>query len=200
MLTSIFVCSLVDRALIFFSSWCMRVVPEYFLRDMYAALHPGPVPTQEGSSKTATQQSGVPAVVQKKAHYSPFLHNALLAVATAFSDDSRISSPSQVNVNHPSSSSSSNTPSATDSKTKELSPIRLLLAERAKSYIESECARPSVSAVQALSLLASVYSGMGEQTLGFMYFGMSARISQACTLVSLASAEELLTYSSLSPS
>ncbi|KLO06178.1 hypothetical protein SCHPADRAFT_946303 [Schizopora paradoxa] len=173
---------LVDRALIFFSSWCMRVVPEYFLRDMYAALHPAPAPAQQGSSKTVAQQPAAPATAPKKAHYSPFLHNALLAVATAFSDDPRLSSPSQATANPSSNLSSSSAPSTMDSKSKELSPIRLLLAERAKSYIESECARPSVSAVQALSLLASVYSGMGEQTLGFMYFGMSARISQALGL------------------
>ncbi len=151
---------------------------------MYAALYPTPSqrPGQQGFSNNAPTQPSAPlTTAQKKAHYSPFLHNAVLAVATAFSDDARISFPPQATTNI---SSSSIHPTEVKSKELSSSPIRFVLAERAKSYIESECARPPVSAVQALSLLASVYSGMGEQTLGFMYFGMSARISQACTLVS----------------
>ena len=112
----------------------MRIIPELFLRDMHRALH---APSSAPPPKTA--------------HYSPFLHNSLLSVATAFSDDPQISSME----------------------------TRQKFADEAKSYIEDECSRPSISAVQALSMLASFYSGQGLQTLGFMYFGMSARISQA---------------------
>ena len=112
----------------------MRILPEFFLRDMHRALHaPSSVPPP------------------KTAHYSAFLHNSLLSVATAFSDDPQISSME----------------------------TRQKFADEAKSYIEEECSKPSISAVQALSVLASFYSGQGLQTLGFMYFGMSARISQA---------------------
>ncbi|TDL15297.1 hypothetical protein BD410DRAFT_796511 [Rickenella mellea] len=120
-----------------FACWCMRVIPELLLRDMHRVLH-------ARSSET----------LPKTAHYSPFLHNSLLAVATAFSDDPRVSNMT----------------------------ARQVFAKKAKDYIEPECERPSLSAVQALSLLASFYSGQGQQTIGFMYFGMSARLGQALGL------------------
>jgi hypothetical protein len=102
-------------------------------------------------------------------HYSPMLHNAILALGTAFS----------------------NVPTIRDLKT------RLYFLEKAKSYIEDECSRPHISVVNALSLIASFYSSQSDQTLGFVYFGkhlsivvpfvklnvflgMSARVGQAC--------------------
>lgn len=85
------------------------------------------------------------------------LHNALIAVATAFSDDPRIR----------------------DLKS------RQFFASTAKGYIEAECQQPNISVVHALSVLGSYHSGLGEQTLGYLYFGMSARISQACKHYSL---------------
>ncbi|KAG6804786.1 hypothetical protein H0H93_006769, partial [Arthromyces matolae] len=54
-------------------SWCLRIVPDLFLRDMHLHLS---TPRSQSPPKTA--------------HYSPMIHNALLAVATAFSDDPRI--------------------------------------------------------------------------------------------------------------
>ncbi|KNZ79271.1 Nitrogen assimilation transcription factor nit-4 [Termitomyces sp. J132] len=90
----------------------------------------------------------------KTVHYSPMLHNALLAVATAFSDDHRIR----------------------DLK------ARQTFAILAKNYVEAECQQPNISVVHALSLLGSYHSGLGEQTLGYLYFGMSARMSQALGL------------------
>lgn len=104
----------------------MCIIPELFLRDMHHVLH---TPTYGPTHKAA--------------HYSPFLHNSLLAVATAFSDD-----PLVANLE-----------------------ARQHFAMKAKSYIESECERPSLSAVQALAMLARFYSGQGQQTLGFMHFG-----------------------------
>lgn len=148
-------CRLLDRLFIFFSSWCMRIIPSRFLRDMYRYLHPPTVqPTTKPSSTTSLPvpvSTPAPTMHVKTPHYSPFLHLALLAVASAFSDDPHIVHP--------------------DTRTR--------LADAAKSHIESECARPSVSAVMALGLLGSYFSGKGEQTVGFVYFGMSARLSQA---------------------
>lgn len=129
-------CRLLDRLFLFFSSWCMRIIPEYFLRDMHTFLH--------------STSSPPPRLT----HYSPFLHNSLLAVATAFSSD----------------------PEVRKSET------RARFAKEAKAYVEAECSRPSVCAVQALGMLASYFSGKGQQTLGFLYFGMSARLEQALGL------------------
>jgi hypothetical protein len=160
-------CRLLDRLFIFFSSWCMRIIPSRFLRDMYRYLHPRqfaqsshpssssttptsaypPSTTPSSSSSTGISSPSRP----KTPHYSPFLHLTLLAVASAFSDNPHISHPD----------------------------TRTILVDAAKAYIESECARPSVSAVIALGLLGSYFSGKGEQTVGFVYFGMSARLSQA---------------------
>lgn len=71
------------------------------------------------------------------------LHNALIAVATAFSDNPRIR----------------------DLKS------RQCFASTAKGYIEAECQQPNISVVHALSVLGSYHSGLGEQTLGYLYFG-----------------------------
>ncbi|KAG6887908.1 hypothetical protein C0992_010284 [Termitomyces sp. T32_za158] len=128
---------LIDLVFKFFTSWCLRIVPDLFLRDMYETLN--------------TPRSQTPP---KTVHYSPMLHNSLLAIATAFSDDPRIR----------------------DLK------ARQTFATLAKSYVETECQQPNVSVIHALSCLGSYHSGLGEQTLGYLYFGMSARMSQALSL------------------
>ena len=87
----------------------------------------------------------------KTPHYSPMLHNALVALALALLDEPY-----------------------NDFK------IRQVYASRAKSFIEAECRKPNLSVVHALSVLASFHCSHGDQTLGYMYFGMSARMSQAC--------------------
>jgi hypothetical protein len=53
--------------------------------------------------------------------------------------------------------------------------------DEAKKYIDKECSQPNLSTVHALSTLGTYHSSNGDQTLGFMYFGMSARVSQART-------------------
>ena len=80
----------------------------------------------------------------KTAHYSPMLHNALLAVATAFSDDPSIRDPA----------------------------ARHQFADKAKSCLESECELPKLSAISALSILSNYYSSTNHRTLGYLYFGM----------------------------
>ncbi|KAF8646644.1 hypothetical protein AX16_007143 [Volvariella volvacea WC 439] len=128
---------ILDLVFRFFTSWCFRVVPALFLRDMWRALS---VPKSQTLPKTA--------------HYSPMLHNALIALGSAFSDD----------------------PLIRDSRSREY------FAQAAKGYLEAECQKPNISAVQALSILASYHSSKGEQTLGYLYFGMSARVCQSLGL------------------
>jgi hypothetical protein len=117
---------ILDLLFKFLTSWCLRIVPDLFLRDMYRAIS---VPRSQSPPKTT--------------HYSPMLHNALIAVATAFSDDPRIR----------------------DHKS------RQYFASTAKSFIEAECQEPNISVVHALSFLGSYHSSLGEQTLGYLYFG-----------------------------
>jgi hypothetical protein len=101
-------------------------VPGLFLRDMYRALH---LPASQTPPKTT--------------HYSPMLHNALVALATAFSDDPRI---------------------------RDLRTRRLFL-EKAKGYMDAECHSPNLSVIHALAIIGTFHSSMGEQTLGYLYFG-----------------------------
>lgn len=119
---------LLDLLFKFFTSWCLRVVPALFLRDMYRALS---VPASQTPPKTP--------------HYSPMLHNALIALAAAFSDDPHISDLA----------------------------TRQKFATVAKGYIDLECQRPNICVVQALSLLGSFHSSQGDENLGYMYFGES---------------------------
>jgi hypothetical protein len=110
----------------FFTSWCLRMVPALFLRDMYRALR---LPRSRTPPKTP--------------HYSPMLHNSLIALALAFLDD----------------------PKFRDLKS------RQYFAEKAKSFTEAECQKPNISVVQALSFLGSFHSSQGDQSLGYLYFG-----------------------------
>ncbi|KAK0484836.1 fungal-specific transcription factor domain-containing protein [Armillaria novae-zelandiae] len=121
---------IIDLLFSFFTSWCLRVVPTLFLRDMYRAI------ASSGTVKTP--------------HYSPMLHNALIALATAFSDDPHINSFKN----------------------------REQYAIKAKSYLEYECEKPNICVVQALSLLGSFHASNGDQNLGYLYFGMSTRVGQ----------------------
>jgi len=121
----------------FFTSWGLRIIPKLFLRDMHRCLT---IPSLSPPLKTA--------------HYSPMLHNALLAVATAFSDEPVIKNPT----------------------------TRQRYADKAKSFLENECELPKLSAMTALSILANYYSSTNHPTLGYIYFGISARMSQALGL------------------
>lgn len=66
-----------DRFFRYFSCWCLRVIPQYFLRDL----------------AIATSLSTVHSL-PKTPHYSPMFHNAILSVALAYSDDARLRSRS----------------------------------------------------------------------------------------------------------
>lgn len=121
----------------YFTSWGLRIIPKLFLRDMHRCLT---IPSASQPLKTA--------------HYSPMLHNALLAVATAFSDDPVIKEPA----------------------------TRQRYADKAKSLLEDECELPKLSAMTGLSILANYYSSTNHPTLGYIYFGISARMSQALGL------------------
>ncbi|THH29803.1 hypothetical protein EUX98_g4390 [Antrodiella citrinella] len=121
----------------FFSGWCMRIVPEYFLRDMRRALS-----TPLGHK------------APKSSHYSPMLHNSIFTIAPAYSDDPRLRHVR----------------------------FREHFARKAKEYIENDCEKPSIPVVMALSIIASYHATRGEQSLGYMYFGMSGRMAQALGL------------------
>lgn len=114
----------IDPFFRFFTSWGLRIIPHFFLRDLAIAVDaPDPKPQIN--------------------HYSPFLHNVLVGISLAFSDNVALRERR----------------------------LRDRFISEGKSKIDEECQRPTLSTVQALALLSSYYSGMGEQTLGFMYFG-----------------------------
>ncbi|KAJ7594961.1 hypothetical protein C8J56DRAFT_453389 [Mycena floridula] len=124
---------ILDLLFKFFTSWCLRVVPDLFLRDMYRSL--------------STPESKEPP---RTPHYSPMLHNALVALAMAFSDDPRLN----------------------DIKAREQ------FAATAKGYLEEDLKKPNIAVVQALSLLGSFHSSKGDNNLGWLFFGMSTRVAE----------------------
>ncbi|KAI0705745.1 hypothetical protein C8T65DRAFT_652622 [Cerioporus squamosus] len=128
---------ILDIMLKFCQCWSLRIIPELFLRDMHRALSLPP---------TATPP--------RAAHYSPMLHNAALALATAFTDD----------------------PAVKDIR------CRRMFASKAKSYIEPDAQKPTIALVTGLGTLALFHSTCGEQSLGYLYFGMAGRVSQALGL------------------
>lgn len=83
------------------------------------------------------------APTPRTSHYSPMLHNAMLSLATAFSDD-----PAVLNIE-----------------------FRRHFATKAKSYIDVDVLQPSVCTVSALGLMATFHSSRGEQSLGYLYAG-----------------------------
>ncbi|KAF7360517.1 Zn(2)-C6 fungal-type domain-containing protein [Mycena venus] len=122
---------ILDLSFKFFTMWTFRVVPSLFLRDMYRALS---VPHSKEPPRTP--------------HYSPMLHNAILCVSLAFSDE----------------------PHLRDPKT------RLCFAMAAKSLHADT--KADLSTVQAMGFLSrgSFYSDFGERIPAELYVGMSSRL------------------------
>ncbi|KAF7353619.1 Zn(2)-C6 fungal-type domain-containing protein [Mycena venus] len=119
----------------FFTMWLFRVIPSLFLRDMYRALS---VPRSEEPPRTP--------------HYSPMLHNAILSVSLAFSDE----------------------PYLRDPKT------RLCFATAAKSL--HSYTKADLSTVHAMSFLGTFYSDLGERIAAELYIGMSSRLGMTLGL------------------
>ncbi|KAJ7507135.1 hypothetical protein B0H11DRAFT_2318641 [Mycena galericulata] len=110
----------------FFTMFGLRLVPSLFLKDMHRSL--------------SVSRSQPPP---KTPHYSPMLHNALLAVSAVFSDDPHIRDPK----------------------------TRHFFATTAKSHFDSECQKPGITLVQSLGLLGTYYADKGDRIVGDSYFG-----------------------------
>ncbi|KAJ1305124.1 hypothetical protein OPQ81_000161 [Rhizoctonia solani] len=117
-------------------AWLHCMLPEAFLRDMLYFL---------------TSESSTVGSQPRLQHYTPMLHCALLAYASAFSDDPEIRSL----------------------------PVRARFAQYAKQWLDFEFERPVIALVRALALLAEYHSGIGEQNAGFMYMGTFVTIDFA---------------------
>ncbi|KAG8711795.1 hypothetical protein FRC08_015421 [Ceratobasidium sp. 394] len=133
--------TLLERFFNYYALWLHGVVRELFLGDMLALLIPDHLRT------SASQPS-------RALNYTPFLHCAIMSVATAFSDDPVI-------------------------RAKE---TREKFAASAKQYLESECERPALTSVQALTLLSDYHAGIGDRGLAYLFAGMSCRMTRALGL------------------
>ncbi|KAJ6588309.1 hypothetical protein B0H19DRAFT_203041 [Mycena capillaripes] len=67
---------ILDLSFKFFAMWAFRVIPWFFLRDMYRALR---IPRSEPPPRTV--------------YYSPMLHNAVLSISASFSDHPHLRDP-----------------------------------------------------------------------------------------------------------
>ncbi|CAE6494699.1 unnamed protein product [Rhizoctonia solani] len=121
-------------------TWLHCMLPEFFLRDMLYSL--------------TSEQSTVGNQLRRQ-HYTPMLHCALLAYASAFSDDPEVRSL----------------------------PSRARFARYSKQWLDFELERPSMGSVRALALLAEYHCGVGERNAGFMYMGMSIRAARSLMLM-----------------
>jgi hypothetical protein len=101
---------ILDLFLKFFAIFPLHVVPHLFLRDMYRALS---FPASQSPPRTT--------------NYSPMLHNAVMALAAAFSDDPYIRE------------------------------TRVHFLAAAKGQFEAECQNPNVSLVHAVPKVEDRY-------------------------------------------
>ncbi|KAJ7084052.1 hypothetical protein B0H15DRAFT_990723, partial [Mycena belliarum] len=115
-----------DLTFKFFTGWAFRIVAPLFLRDMHRALS---APRSQRPPRTP--------------HYSPFLHNALLAVSVIFSDDQHLRDPK----------------------------VRHMFVDTAREHIEAECKKPDISLVQGFAFLGTYYADLGDRIQGELYFG-----------------------------
>ncbi len=126
-----------DRALLefflFFAGWQLRVIPHLFLRDMGIA-------TSNPTGHLRTQ------------HYSKMLHNAILSVAFAYSEDEGRCSRA----------------------------FRDQFAKEAKSLLETECQHTSLATVMGLAVLSSYHSGFSEQSKWGLSLHTGHRLRTIC--------------------
>ena len=122
----------IDRFFRYYASWGQRTHPVLFREDMHVALYSLPP-------------------VPKTPHYSPMLHNAILAIALCFSDNPYL----------------------------RLGETRNRFAVEAKNCVEQEGTSPTVATVQALLHLASYHSTAAEHNIGWLYMGMALRCALA---------------------
>jgi len=87
----------------------------------------------------------------KTPHYSPMLHNAILAIGLCYCDEPHLRTPA----------------------------LRKVFVTEAKKHLETEGMNPSVATVQALAHLASGHSVDAEHNLGWLYIGMALRCALA---------------------
>ncbi|RXK38884.1 hypothetical protein M231_03833 [Tremella mesenterica] len=123
---------------IFFSylnDWCWWTDESAFLSGLYASI---------------TNSS------PKNMHYSPLLHNVILALACQLS---------------PQTVSPSTDPTIACN-------VAEALGERARGYIEEEADTPQLSTVKGMMLLGSYHWSRGKHSLGWFYEGMGVRIAQ----------------------
>ena len=87
----------------------------------------------------------------RKAHYSPLLHNAMLATSLGFLDDPVMR--------------------AID--------VRRQYAAHGARFLHAEMERPMISTIYGLILLARFYGATSASELGYMYSGMALRCAQS---------------------
>jgi hypothetical protein len=121
-----------DRFFRFFASWGMRASPNLFQQDMI---------------RTVMLPPHIP--LARFAHYSPFLHNIMLAIALMWSDEEHLQLPS----------------------------TRAIFASKAETYLSVEISRPTLATVQGLALKSSYHSTLGDHAGGWSYFGLADRAS-----------------------
>jgi hypothetical protein len=123
---------ILDRFFRFFASWGMRALPDLFHQDMI---------------RTVMLPPNTP--LARFTHYSPFLHNIMLAIALMWADEDYLRQTS----------------------------TRAIFAAKAETYLSIEISRPTLATVQGLALKSSYHSTLGDHAGGWSYFGLADRSS-----------------------
>ncbi|KAF8313797.1 hypothetical protein DL93DRAFT_2167601 [Clavulina sp. PMI_390] len=122
--------SVLNKCFLFITPLTLRVIPHLFLRDLAIWINsPHPKPSV--------------------AHYSRVLHNVILALSLAFSENPEM-------------------------RTRE---FRNNFIVEAKKWLDHELEHPTLSTVQSLALLSTYYSSWSEHTIGWNYFGMANHVA-----------------------
>jgi hypothetical protein len=122
--------------------WCCWCNEAAFLQDLVRLGEVG-------------EESTIPPYMKRTTHYSPLLHNVILAIAI-------LNSPETIPPDHG------------DSKT-----LMSLLASHATSLIETEMLGPMTTTARGLMLLGSYHFHNLNRHLGWCYAGMGVRVAQA---------------------
>lgn len=122
--------------------WLHILEPDLFLRDMLLEL------TSDPNDSETTKSS------RRLTYYSPFLHCALMSLATSFSRNPGVRSKR----------------------------VREQFARRAKEFLESECERPTLAAIHGLTFLSEHHASLGERGVAYLYSGMGYSMVRALGL------------------
>lgn len=128
----------------------------------------------EGSFLMGLQRSAQSSEVEglRTVHYSPFLHNVVLALALLLAPECMLSTDHALIASKQ-------------------------LVHHATEMIDTEMRKPLTTTARALMLLGTFYFHDRQRNLGWLYEGMGARTAQICMFIVLYCTGVIFSYASV---